>query len=104
MLTPRAQALDSRAPSRNIDREDQRIGGGGGNLMPETSSKLRSAPFGAIALLAVATGLYVAVLANTIPAAGGGEARISQAYAAFSLTLWLWIVLAALLLEHRTIT
>ena len=66
--------------------------------MPAWSEKLRSAPYGAIALLAVAIGLYVAVLANSVPASGGGEERISQAYAAFFLTLWLWIVLALLLL------
>ena len=66
--------------------------------MPAWSEKLRSAPYGVIALLAVAIGLYVAVLANSVPASGGGEERISQAYAAFFLTLWLWIVLALLLL------
>ncbi len=62
------------------------------------SEKLRSAPFGAIALLAVAVGLYVAMLANAVPPSGGGEERISQAYATLFLTLWLWIVLALLLI------
>lgn len=66
--------------------------------MAELSSKLRSAPFGALALLLVAAVLYVALLANAFPpTGGGGEERISQAYGAFFLTLWLWIVLALLL-------
>jgi hypothetical protein len=65
--------------------------------MPAWSAKLRNAPFGMMALLALAIGLYVAVLANAVPPSGGGEERISQAFGAFFLTLWLWIVLALLL-------
>lgn len=70
--------------------------------MPAWSAKLRNAPFGMMALLALAIGLYVAVLANAVPPSGGGEERISQAFGAFFLTLWLWIVLAALLLVGGT--
>jgi hypothetical protein len=61
------------------------------------SSKLRSAPYGALTLLAVAAVLYVALIANMAPTTGGEE-RISQAYGGFLLTLLLWIVLALLLL------
>jgi hypothetical protein len=50
-----------------------------------------------ILLLAVAIALYGALLANAGVPAGGGEEAISQAYAGFFLTLWLWIVLALLL-------
>lgn len=66
--------------------------------MPEWTAKLRTAPYGAIALLAVAAVLYVALLDNMIPPTGGPEDRISQAYGALSLTLLLWIALALLLL------
>lgn len=65
--------------------------------MPGWLTKLRSVPFGAVALLAVATTLYVALLANAFPVTGG-EDRISQAFGAFFLTLALWLVLALLLI------
>ncbi|HEY1942112.1 MAG TPA: hypothetical protein VGH40_08325 [Roseiarcus sp.] len=65
--------------------------------MPGWSSKLRSIPYGTLVLLVIAAGLYVALLANSAPPTGGGEERISQAYAGFFLTLWLWIALALLL-------
>jgi hypothetical protein len=66
--------------------------------MSAVLKKLRSPPLGALSLLAIAAGLYVAVLANTVPPSGGGEARMGQAFAALYLTLWLWIALALLLL------
>jgi hypothetical protein len=66
--------------------------------MFEWSSKLRSLPYGALALLAVAAVLYVALLATAAAPPRGGEERISQDYAGFLLTLLLWIVLALLLL------
>jgi hypothetical protein len=66
--------------------------------MTAWSSKLRSAPCGALTLLAVAAVLYIALIANMAPTTGG-EDRISQAYGGFLLTLLLlWIVLALLLI------
>lgn len=63
------------------------------------SSRLRAAPFGALALLLVAAVLYVVLLANAFPPTdGGGEERISQAVGAVIFALCLWIVLALLLL------
>jgi len=69
-----------------------------GDRMQGWPVKLRSVPYGALALLVVAAVLYVALLANAAPPAGGGEDRIGEAYAGFFLTLSLWIVLALLLL------
>jgi hypothetical protein len=66
--------------------------------MSAVLQKLRSAPLGTLLLLAIAAGLYVAMLANTVPPGGGGEAIMGQAFAALFLTLWLWIVLGLLLL------
>jgi hypothetical protein len=66
--------------------------------MPGWTSKLRSAPVGAIGLLAVAAVLYVALLVNAVAPAGSGEEAISQGYAVLELTLCLWIALALLLL------
>ena len=65
--------------------------------MPEWSSKLRSLPYGALALLLVAIGLFIAMLVNAAAPTVGGEDRISQAWAVFLLMLLLWITLALLL-------
>jgi hypothetical protein len=62
------------------------------------SSKLRGAPIGMIALLAVAGVLYCALLIVSAAPLGGGEDAYSQAWAALLLTFWLWVALAALLL------
>ena len=55
-------------------------------------------PIGTYLVLALAFGLYVAMLLNVHVPAGGGEARIGNAYQVLFLTLWLWIVLAVLLI------
>ena len=62
------------------------------------SSRLRSAPYGMIALLAVAGVLYCALLVTSAAPSGGGEDAYSQAWASLLLTFWLWVALAALLL------
>jgi hypothetical protein len=54
-------------------------------------------PIGTYLVLALAFGLYVAMLLNVQVPAGGGEARIANAYQVLFLTLWLWIALAVLL-------
>ncbi len=64
--------------------------------MPEWS-RLRSLPYGALALLLVAAGLFIAMLVNATAPVTGGEDRYSQAWAVFLLTLLLWITLALLL-------
>jgi hypothetical protein len=63
--------------------------------MSETSP--RTTPVGTYFVLALACGLYVAMLLNVQVPAGGGEARIANAYQVLFLTLWLWAVLAVLL-------
>jgi hypothetical protein len=64
------------------------------NLPPQ-----RSTPIGAFLLLAVACGLYIAMLANATTPLGSGEAAFSDAVAGFFLTVALWIVLALLLVN-----
>jgi len=66
-------------------------------LAQDWFSKLRGAPIGTIALLAVAGELYWELLTASAEPLGGGEAAFSQAYGALLLTLWLWLVLAFLL-------
>ena len=57
----------------------------------------RTIPVGTYLVLALACVLYVAMLLNVHVPAGGGEARIANAYQVLFLTLWLWVVLAVLL-------
>ena len=59
-----------------------------------TPAKLRAAPLGMIALLALAAALYVALLLTSAAPLEGGEASYSQAWGAVLLTFWLWVVLA----------
>ena len=59
-----------------------------------TLARLRAAPFGMIALLALAAALYVALLVASAAPLEGGEAAYSQAWGALLLTFWLWVVLA----------
>jgi hypothetical protein len=54
-------------------------------LATVTLARLRAAPFGMIALLALAAALYVALLVASAAPLEGGEAL---------LTFWLWVVLA----------
>jgi hypothetical protein len=61
-------------------------------------ARLRSAPYGMIALLTVAGVLYCALLVTSAAPLGGGEQAYSQAWASLLLTFWLWVALAALLL------
>jgi hypothetical protein len=63
-------------------------------LATVTLAKLRSAPLGMMALLALAAVLYVALLVTSAAPLEGGEASYSQAWGALLLTLWLWVVLA----------
>jgi hypothetical protein len=65
---------------------------------PISTSAPTSRPYGLFALMAIAAVLYVLMLVNALsPPSGSGEARISDAYAAFFLTVGLWIVLAIML-------
>jgi len=57
-------------------------------------AKLRAAPLGMIALLALSAVLYVALLVTSAAPLEGGEAAYSQAWGALLLTFWLWVVLA----------
>jgi hypothetical protein len=57
-------------------------------------AKLRAAPLGMMALLALAAVLYVALLVTSAAPLEGGEASYSQAWGALLLTAWLWVVLA----------
>jgi hypothetical protein len=66
-------------------------------LAEDWFSKLRGAPIGTIALLALAGVLYCELLTTSAEPLGGGEEAFSQAYGALLLTLWLWLVLAFLL-------
>jgi hypothetical protein len=63
-------------------------------LATVTLARLRAAPLGMMALLALAATLYVALLAVSAAPLEGGEAGYSQAWGALLLTLWLWVVLA----------
>jgi Ca2+/Na+ antiporter len=60
-------------------------------------SPRRSAPFGTLLLLALAFALYVATLAHVSFSAGGGDASMGEALAAFFFTVALWIDLALLM-------
>jgi len=67
--------------------------------MPTLSlARLRATPVGTMALLALAAGLYVALLVNGSEPLEGGEAAYSQAWAGLLLTFWLWVALALLLI------
>jgi hypothetical protein len=59
----------------------------------------RSAPIGALLLLVVACGFYVAVLVSAATPLGHGEAAMSDAFASLFLTFGLWIALALLLVN-----
>ena len=61
-------------------------------------ARLRAAPLGTMALLALAAALYVALLVVSAQPLEGGEAAYSQAWGALLLTLWLWVVLALALI------
>ena len=59
-----------------------------------TLSRLRAAPLGMTALLALAATLYAGLLIVGAAPLQGGEAAYSQAWGALLLTFWLWVVLA----------
>jgi len=59
----------------------------------------RSAPIGALLLLVVACGFYVAMLVSAATPLGSGEAAMSDAFASFFLTVGLWVALALLLVN-----
>jgi hypothetical protein len=61
-------------------------------------ARLRTAPLGMTALLALAAVLYVALLVTSAAPLEGGEAAYSQAWGSLLLTVWLWIALALLLM------
>jgi hypothetical protein len=63
-----------------------------------TLARLRAAPLGMIALLALAAVLYVALLVTSAAPLEGGEAAYSQAWGALLLTFWLWMLLALALI------
>ena len=58
----------------------------------------RSIPFGTIVLQVLACVLYVTMLANVRFSAGGGDAVVGEAIAELTLTFFLWITLALLLI------
>ena len=60
-------------------------------------SSTRTKPIGTFLVLVLVVGLYIATLLNVQVPAGGGEARIANAYQVLFLTLYLWIALAVLL-------
>ncbi|SJZ88957.1 hypothetical protein SAMN02745126_02725 [Enhydrobacter aerosaccus] len=67
--------------------------------MARTSPLPRSFPVGLSLLLVIATLLCVLQIANALhDSTGGGEARISDAYEGFFLSVGLWIVLAIMML------
>jgi hypothetical protein len=66
----------------------------GVNLAAIMLAKLRTAPLGMTALLALAATLYLALLVTSAAPLEGGEASYSQAWGALLLTFWLWVVLA----------
>ncbi len=59
----------------------------------------RSAPIGALLLLVVTCGFYIAMLASAATPMGTGEAAMSDAIASFFLTVGLWVALALLLVN-----
>ena len=61
-------------------------------------ARLRAAPLGMTALLALAAILYVALLINGATPLEGGEAAYSQAWGGLLLTFGLWVVLALALI------
>ena len=61
-------------------------------------ARLRAAPLGMTALLALAAILYVALLINGATPLEGGEAAYSQAWGDLLLTFWLWVALALALI------
>jgi hypothetical protein len=67
--------------------------------MSVDSPPQRSVPIGALLLLVVACGFYVAVLASAAAPLGGGEAAMSDAFASLFLTFGLWIALALMLVN-----
>jgi uncharacterized membrane protein (UPF0136 family) len=68
-----------------------------GDLMSMDAPLRQSMPVGTLLLLALACALYVAMLAHISFSAGGGDASVGEAFAAFFLTVGLWIALALLL-------
>jgi hypothetical protein len=72
-------------------------------LATNTLARLRAAPLGMIALLALAAVLYVALLVASAAPLESGEAAFSQAWGALLLTFWLWVVLALALLVAAVI-
>jgi hypothetical protein len=70
----------------------------GGVVTTDWTSKLRGAPLGTIALLAVVGVLYCALLSASATPLASGEDAFSQAWGSLLLTFWLWVALAALLL------
>jgi hypothetical protein len=67
--------------------------------MSTNSPPQRSVPIVAFLLVAVACGLYIAILVNAATPLGRGEAAFSDAVASLFLTVALWIVLALLLVN-----
>ena len=57
----------------------------------------QSTPVGTYLVLAVVICFFIATLLNLQPPAGGGEARIANAYLVLYLSLGLWLSLALLL-------
>ena len=70
----------------------------GADLTTSWLARLRAAPLGMTALLALAAILYVALLINGATPLEGGEAAYSQAWGDLLLTFWLWVALALALI------
>jgi hypothetical protein len=66
-------------------------------LTATEASPRRSAPVGALVLLALAGILYIWLMVNITGPSGSGEASIGQAIEALFATVLLWVVLALLL-------